>query len=132
MQTLRFGAAATEMPGTYVQVDSQPVLYLVETAKAERIINTTALALRDRTILRFEPHMVQKIHMQYPTSSLTIERQGKTWRLSEPTRQTIPEPWVVDNLLYDLGALKYERMATDSATNGSDAGIETPQVRISL
>jgi hypothetical protein len=130
--TLLFGDNAPDQSGTYVRVAERPTIYLVDRTSAQRVIGTTAFDLRNKKILAFDTETVQKIHLQYPTSVLTLERRGEAWRLSEPIQQTIQQRWKVDHLLAELSTLEYTKIVAESPDDGARYGLDMPRVQITL
>jgi Domain of unknown function (DUF4340) len=130
--TLLFGSQAAEQEGIYVRQGDQPTVYLVDNGEAQRIMSKTAFALRDKKLLAFETATIHKVQLQYPTSTLTLERHKDTWQLSEPHKQTIEKRWKVDDLLYELSRLEYAKLLAEPVDDGAPFGLEAPQVRITL
>ena len=130
--TLHFGSAAADGQGLYARVPERPTIYLVDSQAALRLMEKTAFELRNKKILAFESAAIQKIRIQYPTSALTLERHGDSWKLSEPKSHTLRERWKVDDLLYELRTLEYAAVIAESADNGTRYGLDTPQVQITL
>jgi hypothetical protein len=130
--TVLFGGEASEPQGVYVQVATRPTVYLVDRSAAQRILEVTAFDLREKKILAFDTETVHKVHLQYPTAALTLQRRGDTWQLSEPTHRDIQQPWKVTNLLYELSTLEYARIVTEPTDNDARYGFDTPQVQITL
>jgi hypothetical protein len=130
--TILFGDEAPDQQGTYVRLASRPTVYLVERSESQRIIDITAFDLRNKKIVAFDTDAVQKIRLQYPASTFTLERHDDSWRLSEPEKRAIRQPWKVDNLLYELSALEYTKIVTETAKDHAPYGLDTPQAQITL
>jgi hypothetical protein len=130
--TLHFGNAASDAQGMYVRVAAHPTVYLVDSLAAQRLMDMTAFELRNKKIFAFDTETIQKIRVQYPTSTLTLERSGNTWRLSEPTKQAIGEQQKIEELLDELSTLEYVTLVAETPGNTSDYGLDTPQVQITL
>jgi hypothetical protein len=130
--TLLFGDENPEHQGTYVQIAERPTIALVDSLEAQRLSGRTIFDLRNKKLLAFETEAIQKIHLQYPTSALTMERQGDAWRLSEPQKQAIQERWKVDNLLYELSALQYAKLVADTVQDSALYGLDAPQLQVTL
>jgi hypothetical protein len=130
--TLLFGNEAPEQQGTYVQLGERPAVYLVDSTAAQKVLRQTAFELRDKKLLAFESASIHKLQVQYPTLTLTLERRGDTWQLSEPNKQTIDKRWKVDDLLYELSALEYAKLLDEPTEDRAHYGLEPPQVRITL
>lgn len=131
--TLRLGAATPEGNGVYVQLADQPAVYLIDPAEAQRLFEISAFTLRDKKILKFESETVQKIEVQYPQQRLIVERRGdNTWRLIAPQARAITRAWKVDNILYELSTLEYQKIIMEKAANGTQYGLDTPQAQITL
>jgi len=129
---LVFGAAAPDGQGIYARLAEAPVIYLVGTTEAQRIMGKTVFDLRNKKIVAFTTEKVQKIHVQYPASQFTVERRGKAWKLSEPQKQDIPQGWKVDRMLYELSTLEYAKIVADTPDDGSRYGLDAPQAQITL
>jgi hypothetical protein len=130
--TILFGDDAPDQRGTYVRVTTQPTIYLVDRSEAQRIISTTAFDLRNKKILAFDTATIQKIDLQYPTSTLTLERHDGSWRLRKPNKQTIQQSWKVDDLLYELSTLEYTKIVAETIDDGTRYGLNAPQAQITL
>jgi hypothetical protein len=129
---LSFGDAVPDAQGIYARVAERPTVYLVDQLAAQRLMEQTAFELRNKRILTFDTATIQKIHLQYPASAVTIERDKDAWRLSEPQKQAIRQGWKVDDLLYELSTLEYATIVSENAEDGTPYGLETPQVQITL
>ena len=129
---LLFGNEAPEQQGTYVQLGDRPAVYLVESSAAQKVLGKTSFELRYKKLLAFESASIQKLQLQYPALTLTLERRGDAWQFSEPNKQTIDKRWKVDDLLYELRTLEYAKLLTEPAADQAGYGLETPQVRIRL
>jgi uncharacterized protein DUF4340 len=130
--TLHFGNAASDTQGIYVRVAAHPTVYLVDSLAAQQLMDTTAFELRNKKIFAFDTGTIQKIRVQYPTSTFTLERYGDAWRLSEPKKQAVGEQQKIQDLLYELSTLEYATLIAETPGNTSDYGIDTPQVQITL
>ena len=128
--TILFGAQADA--GVYVMLPDRPTVYVVDMQAAKRFLETTVLALQDKKILAFTPESIHKIQVQYADSQLVLERHSQDWRLLEPQKQAIAQRWKVDNLLQDLSTLNYAKMVTETLTDKTAYGLDTPQVRLHL
>jgi hypothetical protein len=129
---LVFGAEAPDGQGVYARLGEGPVIYLVGNTEAQRIMSKTAFDLRNKKILAFTTDKVQKIHLQYPSSQFTVERNGNTWKLTDPQKQDIPQRWKIDHVLYELSTLEYAKIVAESTDDGSRYGLDTPQVQITV
>ena len=129
---LVFGAEAPDGQGIYVRLGEGPIIYLVGTTEAQRIMSKTAFELRNKKILASTTEKVQKIHVQYPSSQFTVERRGNAWKLIEPQKQDIPQGWKVDHMLYELNTLEYAKIVADTTDDVSRYGLDVPQVQITL
>lgn len=130
--TLLFGGTAPAQKGMYVQLADRPTVYLVDGTAAQRILSKTAFALRDKKLLTFTPTLIHKVQLQYPTSTLTLERRGDAWQVSEPKQQPLTERWKVDDLLHTLSTAEYTRLLEEPAADAARYGLDMPQVRITL
>lgn len=130
--TLLFGAEAPDKQGTYVKLAAPPTIFLVDSLEAQRLMGRTVFELRNKKLLTFEAATVQKIHLQYPTSTFTLERHGDAWQLSVPQKQAIQKRWKVDDLLYELSTLEYARLIAETAEDQSRYGLDAPQAQITL
>jgi hypothetical protein len=130
--TLHFGNAASDTQGVYVRVAERPTIYLVDSLAAQRLMDMTAVELRNKKILAFDPATIQKIRLQYPTSTFTLERHGDTWRFSEPKKQAIEQQQKVEDVLHELSTLEYATLVADTPADTSGYGLDTPQVQITL
>jgi len=129
---LVFGTEAPDGQGIYVRLGEGPIIYLVGTAEAQRIMSKTAFDLRNKKVLAYTTEKVHKIRVQYPSSQFTVERHGKAWKLIEPQQQDIPQGWKVDHMLYELSTLEYAKIVADTTADGSLYGLDVPQVQITL
>jgi hypothetical protein len=130
--TLYFGNEAIEQQGVYVRVAGRPTVYLVDRLAAQRLIETTAVDLRHKKILAFDPKTIQKVRVQYPASAFTLERQGAAWRLSDPQKQAIRQGWKVDDMLYELSRLEFATLVAETAEEPSRYGLDAPQLQVTL
>jgi Domain of unknown function (DUF4340) len=129
---LILGAEAPDGQGMYARLGEGPVIYLVGNTEAQRIMSKTTFDLRNKKIFTFTTDKVQKIHVQYPAATFTVERHGNAWRLTEPQKQAIPQRWKVDHVLYELSILEYAKIVADSPDDRSRYGLDAPQVQITM
>jgi hypothetical protein len=129
---LLLGAEAPDGQGIYARLGEGPVIYLVGNTEAQRIMSKTAVDLRNKKILAFTADKVQKMRVQYPAATFTVERHGNAWKLTEPQKQDIPQRWKVDHVLYELSTLEYAKIVADSPDDRSRYGLDAPQVEITL
>jgi hypothetical protein len=130
--TLHFGNAAPDTQGVYVRVAERPTVYLVDSLAAQRLLDMNAVELRNKKIFAFDTGTIQKIRLQYPTSTFTLERDGDAWRLSEPKDQAFEQQQKIADLLYELSTLEYATLVAETPDNISDYGLDTPRVQITL
>lgn len=129
-QTILFGTEADT--GVYVMLPDRPTVYLVDMQAAKRFLETTVFALQNKKILAFTPDSILKVQVQYADSQLVLERRGQDWQLLEPHKQPIAQRWKVDNLLQELSSVNYARIVTETVTDKTTYGLDTPQVRLHL
>jgi len=129
---LLLGAEAPDGQGVYARLGEGPVIYLVGNTEVQRIMSKTAFDLRNKKIFAFTADKVQKIRVQYPAATFTVERHGDAWKLTEPQKQDIPQRWKVDQVLYELSTLEYAKIVADSPDDGSHYGLDAPQVQITM
>lgn len=131
VKTLLFGKLAADQKGVYVKRgDAANVLLLPQQFWDD--FPKTATDLRNKKIVAFDTDAVQKIRLQYPASTFTLERHDDSWRLSEPEKRAIRQPWKVDNLLYELSTLEYTKIVTETVKDDARYGLDTPQAQITL
>ena len=130
--TLLFGAEAPEAQGVYVKRADAPTIYLVDKAAAQHISDKTAFDLRNRKLLTFTTESIQTLRLQYPTTRLTVERQGNAWELLEPEKHAVPQRWKIDHALYELSALDYVKIVAEAVEDRQRYGLDAPQLQITL
>lgn len=130
IHTLLLGSEAAENKGIYAQKGHASTVYLVERQGAERLLNTTAFALRDKKLLHFDRDSIAKIQVQYPAATFTLERHEKTWRLTAPSNQEVSQRWKVENILSEVHALEYARIVPNA--EAAQYGLDAPQATLTL
>lgn len=108
------------------------ILALPDTVR--NILPANAFAYRDLTILNFNPSEVDRITVERPGRSLTIQAPGSgtratSWRLSEPVDAPADEQ-AVTALLVSLSSLRAESWESETVANPSAFGFDPPGLRI--
>lgn len=129
---LLMGADAADGQGVYVMTSTSAAVYLVGSAEAQRLLAKTAFDLQYKKLLSFTSETIQKIQVRYPTEQFTVERQGKDWKLSAPTKQEITQRWKIDQVLYELSTLEYAKIVTEAPVEPSAYGLNAPQTELTL
>lgn len=129
--TLVLGKEDAERKGIYAKrADAANVVLLPQQFWQD--LPTTALALRDKKLLAFDTATVKKVQLRYPDTTLTLERQGDTWQLTEPEVRTLQERWQVDTLLHDLSTLEFVRTVAETVADGAQYGLQPPRAQITV
>ncbi|MBI4390487.1 MAG: DUF4340 domain-containing protein, partial [candidate division NC10 bacterium] len=92
---------------------------------------TRASDLRDRTLLAVEREQVQRITIARGTANVTLERDGKIWRLSGAVRGRADANRVED-LLRELTGRGVKEFVAESAADLARYGLARPAARIAL
>jgi hypothetical protein len=129
--TLLLGSLDAERKGVYAKRDDAANVVLLP-QQFWQDLPTTAMALRDKKLLAFDTSTVQKVQLRYPDTTLMLERQGDTWRLTAPEAHPLQKPRQVDALLYDLSTLEYVRTFSKTAADGAQYGLDPPRVQITV
>lgn len=129
---LLLGGEAPDAQGVYAKREESPTIYLVDYTAAQRIFSKTVFELRNRKLITFAADTIHKLRLQYPSAQLTIERQGTTWKLLEPEKQTIPQHWKVDHMLYELQTLEYAKIVDETVQDRPRYGLDTPPLQVTL
>ena len=99
----------------YVKVDERPEVYAVS-AQLGRMLTQPLSALRDRTVLAFNPADVRGIALTEGTLTFTIERatDGPGWSVTQPANMDV-DPALADALAVRLSTLRASGIPTDGA-----------------
>jgi hypothetical protein len=98
----------------------EPTVFLVQTAEAEKL-QTSPLALRDKTIERLIPDQIREIEISGPAAAgggVTLQRDGTAWVLKKGPASTPADEVKLTSFLADftpISAAKYLEEKPDSA-----------------
>lgn len=108
------GTASTDRTA-YVKVDERPEVYAVS-AQLGRMLTQPLTALRDRTVLAFNPADARAIALTEGTLTFTIERSadGPGWTVTQPANMDV-DPALADALAVRLSTLRASGIPADSA-----------------
>ncbi|MBI2875517.1 MAG: DUF4340 domain-containing protein [Candidatus Tectomicrobia bacterium] len=128
-QTLWLGQEIPE--GVYGRIEPGSTVFLLASPEVGAL-SKRAIDLRDRSFLSFEPSEIGKVALQYPTTRLLLEREGKeAWRLVEPQKQKARHTRVLD-LLWEINGLRFKEILTEKGGQESQYGLDRPGITITL
>ncbi len=125
-------ADSKEKEKTYAKLSTRDCVVLLPKS-IEQLLDTQPNDLRDRSLVRFERDIVDRIHLEKPgTPKLTLARKAEGWvRKSE--KDDLPVNSSAANALLD--SLSAELARNFVADNGSDLpkyGLDKPSLKLTL
>ena len=124
-KTTQIGSAA------YLQKDDDPKVY-IGTMAFQSAMKKQVKDLRDKSLVSFEDAEVRKIEITKGGATITIERDGEAWRITQPGAYAA-DPAEIRAFLASLRGLRAEDFVTDDA--GADLaayGLASPELRIAV
>lgn len=123
---LRVGANTGSGLNTYVALDSQPVVYVVDAKEAAKLI-VPPLALRSRAIVDAKPEDVTKIDRAGGPITYSLAREGATWKLTQPADAQL-DLGAAQELATDLSRLRAKRVV--ARDQDAEYGLDKPTVTV--
>lgn len=104
-RTITLGSASDDKTA-YIRVDGRPEVFAV-TAQLARMLTQPTTALRDRTILRFQPDGVRGLALTEGSLTVAIARdaEGPGWTVTQPANMDV-DPKLADALVVALSGLR--------------------------
>jgi hypothetical protein len=124
------GAAVPNQPDKiYLRVPSRPSLLLVNGSFAQTI-NVKPNQLRDRRIARLNPDIIDRIRIDNAgTASLLLARHEDRWEIA--SQENAPaNAEAVNRLIATLDSTDVQEFVSDTATDLSRYGLDTPVLRV--
>jgi hypothetical protein len=125
-----YGVAVPNQPDTiYLRVPSRPSLLLVNDSFAQTI-NVKPNQLRDRRIARLNSDIIDRIRIDSAgTASLLLARHEDRWEIAG--QENAPaNAEAVSRLIATLDSTDVQEFVSDTATDLSRYGLDTPALRI--
>jgi hypothetical protein len=130
-RTLLVGDDAPTGGGVYVRIGEAGRVAVVTGAAPLR--SATMFALRDRSLLRFDPGRVTSLRILRGREEIALAKSGGTWRLTAPVLAPADEASVTD-LLYALERLTAQEFVDEKPAPEvrKQHGLEPAQERVVL
>lgn len=124
-KTTQIGSAA------YLQKGDDPKVH-IGTMAFQSGMKKQVKDLRDKTLVTFEDQDVQKVELEKDGTTITAERDGDTWRITQPG--TYPaDSAEIRALLASLRGLRADDFVSDDpAADLATWGLTSPQLRASV
>lgn len=130
--TLRIGQETASGRNRYVQRGDEATVMVTLSDHAKRLM-IGPLALRAREIFRFPAEWLQRIHIERPALTYELERDGGSWKLTQPAEAPV-DRGNVQVLANDLSQLRARNVAGqgDDAAFGLDQPATTTTIRFEV
>lgn len=118
--------------GFYAQPEGGEVVLLASAQKGSLL--PSLLALRDKTLLRFETAAVKSLQVQLAEADpevVRLQRQEDTWQIVEP-RELPADDLNVDRLLNTLSRLQAVEFPAETKAELAPYGLEKPSAQLSV
>jgi hypothetical protein len=126
------GAPVSNQPGhIYVRVSDRPSTFIVDESLAQTL-EQKPNDLRDRKIMRLNPDLVDRITITtkgHPTAQLS--RKGRRWLISDQNDAPADDE-AVDRLINTLNSSEVIRFVSDSASDLTNYGLDTPALEFAF
>ncbi len=120
----------TESPtgsGTYIRVDNESRVILVNRDSVEGFLIKSANDLRDRRIISFGN--VSALEIERGDTRISINKKGNSWELDDNKSIRVNESKVL-GLLEGIEGLEVEKFVDDNPGDLSPYGLDKPETRI--
>ena len=87
--------------------------------------------LRYRKIVEFDSEDITRIRLETSGEEIELAREDGNWRITSP-EEAEAKSWKVQNILWDLGDLDFERIVAETMQDSARYGFDRPNLRISL
>ncbi len=118
--------------GFYARPEGKAVVLLASAQKGSLL--PSLLALRDKTLLRFDTAAVKALQVQLAEAEpevVRLQRQEDTWQIVEP-RVLPADDLNVDRLLNTLSRLQAVEFPAETKTELGSYGLEDPSARLTV
>jgi Domain of unknown function (DUF4340) len=126
------GAPVSNQPGhIYVRVSDRPSTFIVDESLAQTL-EQKPNDLRDRKIMRLNPDLVDRITIRtkgQPTAQLS--RKERRWLISDQNDAPADDE-AVDRLINTLNSSDVSRFVSDSASDLTNYGLDTPALEFAF
>jgi hypothetical protein len=126
------GAPVSNQPGhIYVRVSDRPSTFIVDESLAQTL-EQKPNDLRDRKIMRLNPDLVDRITITtkgHPTAQLS--RKERRWLISDQNDAPADDE-AVDRLINTLNSSEVIRFVSDSASDLTNYGLDTPALEFAF
>ncbi|MDA0692778.1 MAG: DUF4340 domain-containing protein [Nitrospinae bacterium] len=87
--------------------------------------------LKNKQLLSFKKEEVEKISIEYPRQSFELQRQGKTWNLTQPETIKNVKEFIGNDILWSLNNLEYESVVSPPL-DVKESGLDQPTVSVTI
>ncbi|MDR4509962.1 MAG: DUF4340 domain-containing protein [Candidatus Brocadiaceae bacterium] len=122
----------------YVKRVGEEPVYTVPTVEFYDKIENALLAFRDKLVCEYDRDLVRKIVIEKPDRTFLCNKTGEEdeegrmqWALSKPV-QTIADPDVMNQIVWDLSYLKAENHVVENPEDLSAYGLDDPRIKLSV
>ncbi|MCC6847722.1 MAG: DUF4340 domain-containing protein [Deltaproteobacteria bacterium] len=124
-KTTQIGSAA------YLQKGDDPKVY-IGTMAFQSAMKKQVKDLRDKSLVSFEDADVRKVEITKAGATITAERDGDAWRITQPGAYPA-DPAEVRALLASIRGLRTEDFVSDdAAADLAQYGLTSPQLRVAV
>jgi hypothetical protein len=129
-RTLRFGKAAADKKGVYVQREGEGSVLLVE-AELATALPASAAALRDKAVFAYDRGKLERVEVESPRGKVALALQDGKWRITAP--MTLPaDEGTVSEWLYRARDLRALDFVAEDGKRLAAYGLDKPQVRLTV
>jgi hypothetical protein len=126
---LRIGDKTPMGGNSYAAVDDSDDVHTVRTYRVSGLEKGLD-DLRDKRVLRFDTDSVQGIAARWPEGQVQVEREGDSWRVTDPVQARADEA-TVNRVLSSLSFLRATGFE-DEPRGDAETGLEAPDLRMEL
>ena len=122
-----------EKDKVYAKVSTRDVV-LVVPKSLEKLLITTPNQVRDRSLVRFSPDIVDRINIESPgKEKIVLARKGETWvRKAADGKDVTINSAAAAKLLTELQTEQVTKFVADVATDLPKYGLDQPQATVTL
>jgi hypothetical protein len=112
----------------YVKTGDKETVYVVNSQMLDAM-NRDVEALRDRSLLGFQPARVQEFSLELGTNTwAAVRNDAKQWKLTKPEEREVGDAWRVNSVLWDLTDLEWQEKRELTEAERAERGLDNPDL----
>jgi hypothetical protein len=118
--------------GTYIRVDNNSRIILVNESSVEEFLRKSANDLRDKRVVSLEEDKINKLYFKLNDSSFEIEKKDGKWVGVDNNKGIKVDDSKVQELLGGIEGLKVEKFVNDNPNDLAPYGLDKPDIEVTI